>query len=207
MDFGWYLKRQCWKVLPGRQDLAHGGSGSPLKSPALGALGSAAAPEKGERGRLYPKQSVSKPQTMGASLALCDRLQGTPGGNSHPPSPVCCRHLPSAGARMAVSCVPPQQRVLGQPCFPPHSVLSLLLSRNPRLRVSRCSICSTSARCRRPKPAAQEAAGWGRSPCQKPTPLPGFCVSGRDPSRAHGTWAMGPCQGELLLSHWGLEHP
>lgn len=144
-----------------------------------GALGSAAALVRGERGRLYPKQGVSRLRPMGASLGLCDCVQGTPGGNSRPPRPVRCRHLPShkgqnsrflrstPAARIWPALLPSllrpiparQQKSLAQGSLPRHLLHSV--------------------RCQHPKPAAYKAmaaAGWGRSRCQKPAPLLGLWV-------------------------------
>ena len=67
----------------------------PSEISCSGALGSAAALERGEWGRLYPRQGISGVQPVGASSGLRGHVQSTPGGNSCLPRPERCRHLPS----------------------------------------------------------------------------------------------------------------
>lgn len=150
-----------------------------------GALGSAAAPERVQRGRLYPKQGIRRLQSMGASSGLCDHVQGTPRGNfPPPPRPVCCRHLPSARARMAVSCVPPQQPGLGQPCFPPRSVPSHPIpapQRKSLARVHCCGICCTARGASTPNPPLTR-----QCPQQD-----GVGPTARNPPRCRGCMGLG----------------
>lgn len=115
---GWYVKCRCWEVPLGRQDPAQGGSGSSLKSSAMGPLAQL-LPRRTEQGRLCPKQGVSRLQPVGASRGLCDRAQGTPEAPLVAPGQLLQAPPFPHGPETAISCVPPQQPAGIQPALLP----------------------------------------------------------------------------------------
>lgn len=211
MDLGWYIKCQCWKVPPGRLDLAHGGSGSPLKSPAMGLLTQLLPWKGGSRGGFTPSRVLEGSSPWVPAWGCVTASRAPQEATLVPPGQCAAGTSLPARARTAVSCVPPQQPGFSQPCFPSRFVPSYPCS-SAEIPGAGFVAAAFAAQCEVPAPQTHCSRGNARSrmgqvPLPETHPSARVSGCGRDPSSAHGTWAMGLCQGELLLSHRGLEHP